>query len=129
MSSLQLTECRSKCLNLAKHNTYNNRVMMSDSQQRPHHQRWLQSWKVFSIMMKTFLHWQFLGNGISITLGSRRALVGRFKGWDMQGYIRMWLTNACIEVFLIYCFIAHSDGVLMVEPQFYCCCSSSFTGI
>lgn len=48
-----------------------------------------QSWKVFSIMKKQLVHWQLLGNPISITLASQGALVRRFKGWDKQGYFSM----------------------------------------
>lgn len=59
------------------------------SRRRPHHQRWFQSWQVLSIMKKWLAHWLLLGNCISITVASQEALVGRFKGRDMQGYFSM----------------------------------------
>lgn len=41
-----------------------------------HHQRWIQSPEVFSIMKKRSVHWQLLGNSIGITAASRVATGG-----------------------------------------------------
>lgn len=81
---------------------------------RPHHQRWFQPWKVFSIMKVQLVRWQLLSNPISITLCQVKEHCRDSKGETCNGILacgrNVWFTSACSEVCHIYCFIADFDG-------------------
>lgn len=122
MSVLRLTEYRSKSLHLTLIVTYdskeNDSGVTSGSQQRPHLQRWLQSWKMPSIMKKQLVHLQLLGNCVNITLASQGAVLGRFEGRPCKAILacgnNVWFTNSC-SVVCLYCFITDVDGVMELE--------------